>query len=164
MFLGTSDTLKRGNTGAGMLAQMINYAGISVQLINCSGPCEVYTLCNNTCRLSEIPLGAAATGGHKVCPLCSLLPKWVPGLTQSCLRNCLPFPALPASPRYAFLTSRGKQEGSRIRGLLYMWYVMKTLKNISCHINMKIIGWSHDASRVARPLKHDFSLQDFGVY
>lgn len=75
MFLGTSDTLKRGNTGAGMLAQMINYAGISVQLINCSGPCEVYTLCNNTCRLSEIPLGAAAAGIQRSQGLSPLLPR-----------------------------------------------------------------------------------------
>lgn len=109
----SEDTLARDNTGAGMLAQMINYTGISVQLINSAQDPMKYIHC------VTIPVGSQkypwgqqplVFSTHKVCPLYSLLPKWVPGLTQNCLRNCLPFPTLSAPPCYVFLTSRGKQE------------------------------------------------------
>lgn len=82
MFLGTSDTLKRlmrDNSGAGMLAQMINYAGISAQLINSAQDPVKYIHC------VTIPVGSQkylwgqqplVFSRHKVCPLCSLLPKW----------------------------------------------------------------------------------------
>lgn len=118
----SEDTLMRDNSSAGMLAQMINYTGISVQLINSAQDPVKYIHCV-TVRVGsqKYPWGQQSLvfSSHKICPLCSLLPKWVPALTQSCLRNCLPFPTHPAPPSYVFLTSRGKQEGSRIRGLTY---------------------------------------------
>lgn len=98
----------------------------------CPGSYEVYTLCNNTCRLSEIPLGAAATGIQYSQGLSPLLPPPKVGtwFDSELFEELLALSYPLCSPRYAFLTSRGKQEGSRIRGLKNMWHMMKTLQRI----------------------------------
>lgn len=96
----------------------------------CTGPCKVYTFCNNTYRLSEMSLGQQPLiySTCELCPLCPLLPHWAYGLTMriiwgiACRFPPSLLPPPPPHPRHTFLTSRGKQRGSRIRGLYDKWW------------------------------------------
>lgn len=116
----SEETLARDNTGAGMVAQIINYAGISVQLINSVQDPAKYI------HFVTIPISSQKylwDSNHWYTVLVSSAPShtghmvWLWELFEELL--AVSHPPCPLPPRYTFLTSRGKRRGSRIRGLVW---------------------------------------------
>lgn len=114
----SEEALAGDNTGTGMLAQIINYAGISAQMINSAQDPAKYI------HLVTIPTGSQKylCGCNGYIVLASSVPSshtghmvWLWEVFEELLAVSHP----PCSPRYTFLTSRGKQRGSKIRGLAY---------------------------------------------
>lgn len=156
------ETLVRDNTGAGMLAQILNCAGISLQLISgAQDPAK--NICSvKVNQVSEVSLGC--TWVHATLQWGALSPLPPPATWLVCVNywrtaSCFP-PSLLTSPSlFMILTSRGKQRGSKIRGLRYNKQRRLCWVYILLYKHKK--SWSHKAAREITPSKYDFSSQDY---